>query len=318
MEKKILVAVDGSKRGFEAASILGELLKEQSQLGIVLFHCVHQLGAVQADDLCTSMYESCKLPIGDQEKVGHEILDEALRCILEKGFPKERIEVRLKTNSLDPALDIIAEAELRNYETIAMGRRGRGNLETLLLGSVSGKVAHYAPRHSVWVVDTPVFDTNRVLIAMEGDPDSLELVRYAADILTSIPHLEYTFLHIMPSVPPTFWDDGHILSPDEDKDPRSRLERWRTEWTTSVERFMSRGRLQLMEKGVPEKNIQTLILPTRQGVARDLLQAIENHRFKVVFMGKKSLHERKPFLMGSHSNKILQMSKGIILCLVDF
>ncbi len=317
MENKILVAVDGSKKGFETVSILGGFLREQSRVGIVLFHCVHQLAA-REEDLCTNMYESCKLSLADQEKVGHEILNEAVKRLQAAGFPGERVEARLKTDSLDPALDIIAEAEQGNYETIAVGRRGRGNLETLLLGSVSGKVAHYAPKHTVWVVDTPVFENNKVLIAMEGAPDSLELVRYAADVLGPIPRLEYTFLHLMPSVPPTFWDDGHILSPDEEKDPRSRLEQWRTEWTTNVREFMSRGRLQLVEKGVPEDNIRTLILPTRQGVARDLLQAMEEDRFKLVFMGKKSLHERKPFLMGSHSNKILQAAKGIILCLVDF
>jgi nucleotide-binding universal stress UspA family protein len=37
----------------------------------------------------------------------------------------------------------------------------------------------------------------------------------------------------------------------------------------------------------------------------------------MVVMGKKSFHERKPFLMGSHANKVLQNVKGAVLCLVD-
>ncbi len=318
MEKQILLAVDGSRRGFEAVSILGNFLRQQPRVGLVLFHCVFQLGPPQPGDPCTNIYESCKLPIGDQEKVGHEVLDEALKRLLNTGFPKERVEVRLKTNSLDPALDIIAEAETRDYETIALGRRGRGTQEAVLLGSVAGKVAQYAVKHSIWIVDTPVFDTRNILIAMEGIPDSVELVRYVAEFMAPIPDLEYTFLHLVPPVPPTFWDDGHILGPDEDKDPRSRLDRWRAEWTGKVEKFMDEGRMQLMNRGVPEQNIRTQILPTQQGVARDLLKAIEEQQFRMVFMGKKSLHERKPFLMGSHANKVLQTARGTILCLVDF
>ncbi len=318
MEKKILLAVDGSRRGFEAVSIVGGFLKEQRHTGVVLFHCVHQLGSLQPDDMCTNLYESCKLPIGDQEKVGHEVLDEALKRLLDAGFPKERVEVRLRTNSMDPAQDIIAEAESRGYETIAVGRRGRGTLDSLLLGSVSGKVAQYGARHTIWIVDTPVHDTRKVLIAMEGAPESIDLARYVADLAAPISGLEYTFLHLVPPVPPTFWDDGHILGTDEDKDPRARVERWRTEWTAKVEKFMSEGAELLVSRGVPRENVRTWILPTRQGVARDLLAAIEEQRFSVVFMGKKSLHERKPFLMGSHANKMLQTAGGTILCLVDF
>ncbi|MGO9375126.1 MAG: hypothetical protein ACLQBD_23940 [Syntrophobacteraceae bacterium] len=44
---------------------------------------------------------------------------------------------------------------------------------------------------------------------------------------------------------------------------------------------------------------------------------MDAHKFQLVVMGKKSFHERKPFLMGSHASKILQNAKGVILCLVD-
>ena len=80
---------------------------------------------------------------------------------------------------------------------------------------------------------------------------------------------------------------------------------------------MSEARSTLMERKVPEKNIETVILQTKEGIARDLLNEIDHHKFQVVVMGKKSLNERKPFLMGSHANKILQNVKGAILCLVD-
>jgi nucleotide-binding universal stress UspA family protein len=72
-----------------------------------------------------------------------------------------------------------------------------------------------------------------------------------------------------------------------------------------------------MHRGVPEKSIETLILQTKEGIARDLLNEIEQHKFQMVVMGKRSFRERKPFLMGSHANKILQSVKGAILCLVD-
>jgi len=72
-----------------------------------------------------------------------------------------------------------------------------------------------------------------------------------------------------------------------------------------------------MARQVPKHNIETTIQLTKEGIARDLLNAIAEKRYQVVVMGKRSFHERKPFLMGSHANKILQSAKGTIICLVD-
>ena len=80
---------------------------------------------------------------------------------------------------------------------------------------------------------------------------------------------------------------------------------------------MAEGRDLLTAKGIGRDRIKALILPTREGIARDLLNEIQEHKFHVVVVGKKSFHERKPFLMGSHAAKVLQNAKATILCLVD-
>lgn len=317
MERKILLAVDGTQKGLESASIVGQILKDQHDLHLVLIHCMQQLSSLLPGEVCLDVEEQCKIPFADQEKVGNAVLNESRRRIVEAGFPGDRIEMQLKLNSMDAAHDILAEAENRKIRTIALGRRGRSQVEALLLGSVSGKVAQYAQHKTVWIVDTPVNDTNTVLIAMEGVPESRELVRYTAEYIAPQSRFHFTFLHLMPPVPPTFWDDGHILGPSEQKDRQSRIEKWRAEWVERGGKYMSEGRDMLMEQGIPRDRIESLILPTKEGVARDLLNEIHSHRFQMVVMGKKSFHERKPFLMGSHANKVLQNVKGAVLCLVD-
>jgi len=136
-------------------------------------------------------------------------------------------------------------------------------------------------------------------------------------ILRPIPELRYTFLHLMPSVPPTFCDDGHILDSSEQKDRQARIEKWKSDWIQESEKFMKEARGQLEACGVLPDRIHTLVLPTKQGIARDLLTEIAEHQYQVVVMGKKSFHERKPFLLGSHANKVMQNVQRAILCLVD-
>jgi hypothetical protein len=47
--------------------------------------------------------------------------------------------------------------------------------------------------------------------AMEGASDADELTHYTSEFCASNPNLKFTFVNLMPPVPPTFWDDGHIL-----------------------------------------------------------------------------------------------------------
>jgi nucleotide-binding universal stress UspA family protein len=309
--------VDGSQKGLEAVSIVGRLLKNREDMKIVLLHCVQQMSTLLPEDLCMDIEETSRLPFKDQEKVGQAVVRASLRKLTEAGFPEANTELRLKVDSLDPALDIIEQADIERIRTIAVGRHGRSQLGALLLGSVSGKVAQYARGKIVWIVDTPVNDSMKVLIAMEGVPEVRELSYYTAELFGPCPGLSYTFLHIMPPVPPKFWDDGHILDTAEQKDRQGRIEKWKTEWTDSVSRYMSEGCDLLLERGVGEQSVESLILQTREGIARDLLNEIDAHKFQIVVMGKKSFREQKPFLMGSHASKILQNTTGVILCLVS-
>ena len=315
--RKILLAVDGSQKGLETVSILGRLLKDQEDMKIVLLHCVQQISTLLPEDLCMDIEETTRLPFKDQEKVGQAVVRASLSRLTDAGFPEANIELRLKLDSLDPALDIIAQADIERIRTIVVGRRGRSQLGALLLGSISGKVAQYARGKIVWIVDTPVNDSMKVLIAMEGVPEVRELSYYTAELFGPCPGLSYTFMHIMPPVPPKFWDDGHILDTAEQKDRQGRNEKWKTEWTDSVSRYMSEGCDLLLERGVEEQSVENLILQTKQGIARDLLNEIDAHKFQIVVIGKKSFREQKPFLMGSHASKILQNTTGVILCLVS-
>ena len=202
MTKQILLAVDGSERGFEAVSIVGNLIKHHPDLHLSLFHCVLEVAALLPGELYAGLNAPQMLTPVDQEQLGNAIVAEALRRLQQLGLPESRITFKLKTFSADPAQDIVAEAESGMIRTIAVGRRGLNRLQNVLLGSVSSRVAQYARNHTVWIVDTPAHESQEVLVAMEGTPDARAITTYLAEYLAPIPRLKYTLIHLAPPVPP--------------------------------------------------------------------------------------------------------------------
>jgi nucleotide-binding universal stress UspA family protein len=316
MDKEILLAVDGSERSTQAVCILGDLLKEQSDCKVLLFYSAEEPNKLYPGELAL-MNEPSRFADNTLGKLADNVLQTSRKALLGSGFPEDRIELRFKSNGLEAADDILKEAEARKIQTIACGRRGRSRMESLLLGSVSSKVAQYGRNRTVWIVDTPVHQTRKVLVAMEGVPDSRALTYYTSEWIAPIPDLQFTILHIMPSLPPTLWDDGHILEPEERKRREYSIEKWRFEWSRHVDKFLSETRDALIGQGALPQNVRLEVRQVQEGIARDLLKQTAGNQYQMVIIGKRSFYERKLFLVGSHANKILQNIKGVILCLVD-
>jgi nucleotide-binding universal stress UspA family protein len=316
MQKLVLLPVDDSTPSREAAATLGGFLKDRNGSQIMLFHCSQHMSAIYQEELFRSG-DAAKLIAQSQEKQGKEVLESCREAIVSAGYPADKVQVKLKMDSMDPAQDILTESDKQKTGTIAIGRRGRGKMETLLLGSVSNKVAQYARQKSVWIVDPDVSSSEKVLIGLEDHPEALSLVKYAAEWLAPVPNLQFNLFHLMPPQPPTFWDDGHILNAEEQKQRESQREQWRQSWVARMEKILDEGRNLLVSKGVPAAKVATRIKTIEQGIAQDLLNEIEANAYQVVVIGKKSFRQAKPFNLGSHANKVLFGVKQSILVIVD-
>jgi nucleotide-binding universal stress UspA family protein len=312
MEKKILFAVDGSEKCNEALRTAGSLLKNHDGCQVMLYHCVPELQVFYPGEMLAPEGMG-----GYLERAGKAVLEASQHVLSETGFDADRIEMKLKMDSVAPSCDILDEAAASKIQTVICGRRGRTPKKNLLIGSTSSRLSQYSTLRTVWVIDAPVHQTRRMLIPMEGSPDSRALTYYAAEFFAPIPNLSYTLLHFMPKLPPRFWDHGRILSDDEEKNKNLELNEWRDGTLREVEKFMSEARDALIGGGVPPEKVQTQIKHTRTDLAKDLLDEIDSKKYQFVLIGKKSFKEQKPFLIGSNANKILKNVKHTILCLVD-
>ena len=75
------------------------------------------------------------------KSAANKVLDQARKCAQRAGVT----DVKLQTGWGDPSETIIETVRHRKADILVVGRRGRGRLSALLLGSVSQKLASLAP-----------------------------------------------------------------------------------------------------------------------------------------------------------------------------
>jgi nucleotide-binding universal stress UspA family protein len=137
MFSKILCAVDGSQHALHAAKLAGQLAK-QCDAKLTFLAVTKEL----------KMTEEVKRYIEIEHLAGEPqyVLDEYTEQIIQEAKDAARAvgvnDVKAEVKTGQPARVIVKTAEQGGYEAIIIGSRGHGDLEGLLLGSVSHKVAN--------------------------------------------------------------------------------------------------------------------------------------------------------------------------------
>ncbi|MDJ0947799.1 MAG: universal stress protein [Alphaproteobacteria bacterium] len=162
----ILVPVDGSDHALKATALASDLA-EKYEARLTLLHVVsrdeftEELKRAAEVEHVGAMVSGYRALIADVpegqfpanmlmgreeptvdflEFVGKRVLDGAKEVVRQKGIR----QVDTLVEDGDPVKRILEHAEARNADLIVMGSRGLGDLQGLMMGSVSHKVAHLA------------------------------------------------------------------------------------------------------------------------------------------------------------------------------
>lgn len=135
--QRVLAATDGSEGADRAILVAVEVAKAINGRLLILTVSTDEF----TDEQIRSI-ESAGMTEGNAlEAISRGILKRAEECAREAGA--RSVETRLAVG--DPATKIIDAVRRDNVDMLVVGRRGRGRLEGLILGSVSQKLAALAP-----------------------------------------------------------------------------------------------------------------------------------------------------------------------------
>ncbi len=137
MFSKILVAIDGSASSTNALE-KGIELSRKFGSGLHLLHVVREM-QVPLNPGLMERYEELQRQRHDfLRSAGEQTLNQAKRVAQSKGIESVESDV----GAGDPATAILGYADKNAIDLIVIGSRGLGQVEGMLMGSVSRKVAN--------------------------------------------------------------------------------------------------------------------------------------------------------------------------------
>lgn len=137
MFKRILVGYDGSQNAARALSEAVDLARaNEAELTIL----------VVAPQLATWIVAGPVVPAVNLELLQKEIEDTSRKELQEavRSLPDD-IRATSKAVTGNPGPEIVEQAAVGGHDLVVVGSRGRGEVESLFLGSVSQHVSHASP-----------------------------------------------------------------------------------------------------------------------------------------------------------------------------
>lgn len=316
LEQKMLFGIHDLESARQALISTGALLKERENLGVTLFH-----GASDSDiSTLAKLLRLTPEVVEEYHKIcsmeEHEVLEQAKDLLIESGFDGARLATICEGKCHDPAAAILKLANTEGLDPIVLARRREPLLERMLMGPATYRVIQMAEWRTVWLIDTPVA-SHDVLVALVGAPISRRVMEHAAQHFGHLKDSKFTFFHVVPPVPPVYWDDTRIFEEQEREERDAQKDSWMQDYADRVEEFAAEGKKRLVSAGVPAENIVFKVKPTKKGMAGDILMELEQGNYGILAIGRKGSREISPFRVGSIANKLLHNAQRCVVCLVN-
>ena len=310
LERKVLVAVDGSVYSNNALNYLIDLYAGIKNISFHLFSVfstgtVPQAGREWMDEL--TLMNTMSREARNRYSRTRRFLSEAAAHMARGGIDPGRIssEVQLGRGSI--AADILQKAQAGMFDALIIGRRGVGKIEELFMGSVSASVLSKCRDVPVWIVDKQV-KSAKFLVPVDGSFHSLKAVDHLGYMLAGHAGAEITLFH-----------SSALFAARASVEPADFYEHWGREWCEKYlqgeDSVQLAPRQLLIEAGVDPARIHWQhalkgIEPARQIIRQALIED-----FGTIVMGRRCDANSRG-LLKSVSDRVVFMADKVAIWIV--
>ena len=308
MEKKILIAVDGSIYSSQSLEYIALLFTGTADIHFHLITCIsagENIIPVATDDRNSLLPDAPGA--GRKRLTAQSYLQKATDKLVRLGITPERITSSVEISGQNIAGAIQYQAEHLLTDSVLVGRRGLNALSEMLLGSVSATLLKNCHEIPIWIIDGEV--TNRNFLApVDGSLPSLLAIDHLAHIMEGRKDITIFLFHC-----------HRFLEKKSEANLEACYQIWGKEWCDSNltgDTHIFDGPTQLLtEAGIPPKNI--IILPEVSDLetAHGILRQAHKQQCGTIVIGRRGDGTTKGIL-GGVSDRTIKHSQNIALWVV--
>ena len=294
-KEKILLALDASDYSFEIAKYISEIPYFKKN-DVVLFSVFHKVPESYYDLENDPLYGKRIRNIEAWELQNRTSLEEymkrAEKILLDSGFPRDNVIVKIHERKIGIARDILKEAKA-GYSAVAVGRKGMSKVAGIVLGSVATKLLEQLIFVPLIVVGKDT-GPGKILIAIDGSEGATRAVDYVASTLGGAA-FEVKLVHVI----------------------RSGAEDYMKDARKEIEHVFDRTKNCLKKSGFQSNQIKSKIITGVRSRAEAIVEEARSGNYGTIVVGRRGLSKVREFFMGRISNKIIQLAKENVVWIVN-
>jgi nucleotide-binding universal stress UspA family protein len=297
LKDKILVAVDASDRCMETIRHITQRDPFQKK-HLVLYHVFITLPEFYWDIEMEPKSRGAVAHVRAWETAKkNEIetfMEKARQMLLDAGFPKEAVTVKIKQSEKGVARDIVEEAK-SGYLTVIISRSGTGQLPEPFLGTNAAKVIHKLNFVPVFIAGKRLPGKN-IMVAMDRSEGAMRAVDFVGELMGGY-DFNVTLLHVI--------RNGEQIKPGASYKPLPE-EDIQTE-EQKMQAVFDEAKHRLIDYGFKSDYITSKVITGSQSPPRTIVQEAEQGGYSPIVIGRRGLSKFQEFFMGSVSNQVIQL-----------
>jgi nucleotide-binding universal stress UspA family protein len=307
MEKKILVAIDGSVYSSNSLDYLIRLFKDDPDITTHLLAIVSTAGSDQNWMLDVDPLRAQTPGTDRKTATAYKYLKDAKRRLMRNGFSEEQISHQAESSRANISTAIHHIAAQGNYDALLVGRRGMGKVGEMFFGSVSSYLLEKCHEIPLWIIDGDV-SSPRFLLAVHSLPASLLAADHLAFIMKNNPEASICLYH-----------SAQLFGGKQTVTEKIFHKQWGEEWCKEhldLENYLFHAHAQILEEGgVAKERISQLPMQRGLVTSHDLLRQARKHHCGTIVLGRRGREAGKGFFSSRVSDKTMQHAQNVAIWL---
>lgn len=304
--KLILLPLDGSTQSYDAVKYVSETLN-LSNIEVVLLSVIDKTADIfwesGQDPQVTKHLEYMKNWDSYKEERMREALEKACDILEGAGLPKSRVTCNIQTRCEGVALDIIRECKF-GCSAVAIGRRGLGQMDESMLGSIAAKVF-------INVTDAPVCllgskpQPGKIMVGVDNSEYAAKAVDFVSQMIN--PDSSAVILVNVASIP-----QSRANKPMDEKIIARIIEEREALMKPVFEKLAAN----LAAAGFNPDKITCKVVSGGSSRAVNLYTEAKAEKCGTLVVGRKGVNKAQEFSMGKIPYKLGQIGRTVALWLV--